>query len=263
MWSWVALGGPPPSLSLKPVPRPLTVLLHGQPGSGLDWQLVVPLIATLPLDATDRPGYDGSPAGGFAAGAAHLLQRTAERKLVLVGYSWGAGVALAAALMRPERIQSLVLLAPVGSPLAVSRADRVLAAEVPARVFVAVMRRAGARFPVIAARAVGSRLDARARRAVSAEVALRDPVATWRAWQVEQRALVRETPGLAARLAELRCPTLVLGGTRDPSVTPAAAADLARRIPGARFREIPTGHLMPVEAPEQVAAAILEMQPAE
>ena len=46
----------------------------------------------------DRPGYDGTPAGGFAWNAAALasqLDLTDVARVVIVGHSWGGGGAAA------------------------------------------------------------------------------------------------------------------------------------------------------------------------
>ena len=61
------------TLSSCDVSRHEVVLLHGQPGSASDWQLVADrLPGTLDVVALDRPGYGTSqqPAGGFGYGAA-------------------------------------------------------------------------------------------------------------------------------------------------------------------------------------------------
>ena len=51
-------------------------------------------------------------------------------------------------------------------------------------------------------------------------------------------------------LARLACPVLVIGGSLD-RVRPAAVAEgVAKTIPGARFREIRTGHYMAVQTPD-------------
>jgi pimeloyl-ACP methyl ester carboxylesterase len=96
------------------------VLLHGQPGSPADWQLVTArLPAQLHAIAADRPGYGSSrfPAGGFAANARAVLDDLESRgitRAVLVGHSYGGGVALAAAAMAPRRVEAVILLASVG-----------------------------------------------------------------------------------------------------------------------------------------------------
>src|ERR1700758_4037099 len=109
------------------------VLLHGQPGSPADWQQVIArLPAQLHAVAADRPGYGSSrlPAGGFAANARAVLDDLDARgieRAVLVGHSYGGGVALAAAALAPHRVEAVVLLASVG-PGCVNRWDRLLAA---------------------------------------------------------------------------------------------------------------------------------------
>ena len=109
------------------------VLLHGQPGSAADWlQLAGRLPAQLHAVAADRPGYGSSqlPAGGFAANAQAVLDDLDSRgikRAVLVGHSYGGGVALSAASLAPHRVEAVVLLASVG-PGCVNRWDRLLAA---------------------------------------------------------------------------------------------------------------------------------------
>jgi pimeloyl-ACP methyl ester carboxylesterase len=115
------------------------VLLHGQPGSGADWRQVADrLPAGLRVVALDRPGYGASRqgAGGFGYNAravvAELDARGIERA-VLVGHSYGGGVALAVAQLAPERAEALVLLASVG-PGCLTGWDRLLAAPVAGEV---------------------------------------------------------------------------------------------------------------------------------
>ena len=109
------------------------VLLHGQPGSPADWQQVAGrLPAQLHAIAADRPGYGTSqlPAGGFAANASAVLDDLDSRgitRAVLVGHSYGGGVALAAASLAPGRVEAVVLLASVG-PGCLTVWDRLLAA---------------------------------------------------------------------------------------------------------------------------------------
>ena len=108
------------------------VLLHGQPGSAADWQQVVSRLPDgVGVVAQDRPGYGASPrsAGGFTAGARAVLADLDARgidRAVLVGHSYGGGVALATAQLAPERVEALILLAGVG-PGCLTWADRVLA----------------------------------------------------------------------------------------------------------------------------------------
>src|ERR1700674_4915971 len=101
---------------------PVAVLLHGQPGDRHDWDdVVASLNGRLRALVPDRPGYGatGGPAGGFADNAAavlHLLDARGVASAVVVGHSWGGGVALDLAIRQPDRVGALVLVASVGGP---------------------------------------------------------------------------------------------------------------------------------------------------
>ena len=109
------------------------VLLHGQPGSPADWhQVAERLPARLHAVAPDRPGYGSSqlPPGGFAANARAVIDDLDARgidRAVLVGHSFGGGVAMSAASLAPERVEAVVLLASVG-PGCANAWDKILAA---------------------------------------------------------------------------------------------------------------------------------------
>src|SRR6266704_3763184 len=109
------------------------VLLHGQPGSAADWhQVAGRLPAQFHAVAADRPGYGSSqlPAGGFAANARAVIDDLDVRgvkRAVLVGHSYGGGVALSAASLAPDRVAAVILLASVG-PGCANIWDKVLAA---------------------------------------------------------------------------------------------------------------------------------------
>ena len=114
---------------------PHVLLLHGQPGAGSDWDAVVrALPAHLRSLALDRPGYRGSPhpPGTLSDNARWLLaelDRAGLEETILVGHSYGGGVALTAAALAPDRIRGLVLVASVG-PGCLDGWDTLLAAPV-------------------------------------------------------------------------------------------------------------------------------------
>jgi pimeloyl-ACP methyl ester carboxylesterase len=115
------------------------VLLHGQPGSGADWRQVADrLPSRLQVVALDRPGYGASrrSAGSFGYNARAVvaeLDAQGIERAVLVGHSYGGGVALAVAQLAPERAEALVLLASIG-PGCLTGWDRLLAAPVAGEV---------------------------------------------------------------------------------------------------------------------------------
>ena len=61
------------------------------------------------------------------------------------------------------------------------------------------------------------------------------------------------TTGLAA----IRCPTLVLAGAHDKLRPPATARDVANHVPNAQFEIIDSGHVMPAQAPAEMAEVMM------
>ena len=243
------------------------VLLHGQPGSPADWQEVTRrLPAPLRAVAIDRPGYGASPLppAGFAANARAVLGELDSRgiqRAVLVGHSYGGGVALAAASLAPHRVEAVVLLASVG-PGCVNVWDKLLAA-----------RGAGELCALAAWRLTP--WIARARLAwstwrhgrppapdehVNWQVwahAGRDHGRGWRTFLTEQRALIRELNVLTAVLPSVRAPVLVLTDPDDSLVPLDTARRLAQALPDARLQLVgDAGHHLPRRAAAVVADAI-------
>jgi pimeloyl-ACP methyl ester carboxylesterase len=178
-----------------------------------------------------------------------------------VGHSWGGGVALATTLRARRRVAGLALVASIGPRSSVDPLDRLLVAPVvgPALTlagFLAVRRLLP--LPVVRRRLVRE-LGTLPRASVDElvrQVRRRD----WRSFVVEQRALVREIDGLAARLPEVDAPAVVLAGALDFVLRPGVGRTLAATLPRAEFRLVgDAGHVMPVEAPDAVAAAIVEL----
>ena len=108
--------------------RPKCLLLHGNPGSLLDWEQVVPRLAkAADMAVVDLPGFGKSPRGGPGAGFLSLAQlaqyaisvATAlgwHEPIFLVGHSHGAAVAQVAAARYPERVAGLALVGSLGAP---------------------------------------------------------------------------------------------------------------------------------------------------
>jgi pimeloyl-ACP methyl ester carboxylesterase len=243
------------------------VMLHGQPGSGSDWREVT---ARLPADVeavvVDRPGYGANPGtpGGFGHNAAALVSELDSRgidRAVLVGHSWGAGVALATAKLAPERVEALVLVASIG-PGCVSFWDRVLAAPIIgpvcsvvawsltpwiARVRLSRIERLRDR-PLGPDEHVNWRLWSRVRH---------DHGAVWRSFLVEQRALLTELDELVDGLPSLDLPVLLLHDPADSLVPYRCAEQLAELLPSATLVQLTGGHQLPQRVPGLVAGALV------
>jgi pimeloyl-ACP methyl ester carboxylesterase len=213
------------------------LLLHGQPGSAADWrQVQARLPASIDAVAFDRPGYGSSPrpAAGFAGNASAAVAELDSRGIsqaVLVGHSYGGGVALWTASLAPHRVEALVLLAGVG-PGCLNALDRLLAAP-------------GAG-PACALAAFGLAPWFRS-----------DRHSLWRTFLAEQRALVREADELASLLPGIKVPVLLLADPRDRLVPIGTARRLEQSLPDASLRLIRgPGHDLPRRAPGRVANAI-------
>ena len=67
----------------------------------------------------------------------------------------------------------------------------------------------------------------------------------------------RYTDEVQSRLAEIRCPTLVLWGEEDRWLPIEQGRRLSSLIPSAKFKSVPgSGHLMPIDAPEAVISGV-------
>jgi 3-oxoadipate enol-lactonase len=236
---------------------PPLVLLHGLGSSSADWRLQVPAFsARYRVLTVDLPGHGRSEASGrpsveaMAAALAALLRRLGEPPAHALGLSLGGCVALALAAGDPERVRSLVLvnafarLRPAG--------PRGLL-----RLLVRMALLAAAPMPVVAAhvaRGLFPRPEQRAlyERAVASLSAMP---------RRRYLAAVRAAAAFDGRrlLGSVRCPTLVVVGERDGTVSRAAAEHLARGIAGARLVVIAdSGHATPADQPEAFNRAVLD-----
>jgi pimeloyl-ACP methyl ester carboxylesterase/uncharacterized membrane protein YbhN (UPF0104 family) len=243
------------------------VLLHGQPGSAADWlQVAGRLPAQLHAVAADRPGYGSSRlrAGGFAVNAQAVLDDLDSRgveRAVLVGHSYGGGVALSVASLAPHRVEAVVLLASVG-PGCVNRWDRLLAAPLVGPLCALVAWRltpwiARARLAQIAwQRGRPPRQDEHVNWQVWGRAG-RQHSPLWRTFLTEQRALLRELGELERAIPSVQGPVLLLADPQDALVPVDTGRRLARALPDARLQLVPgAGHHLPRRAPDAVADAI-------
>jgi 3-oxoadipate enol-lactonase len=231
-------------------------LLHEIGGTLRSWSAVVPDLAKrFQVLAYDQRGCGGSDriVGDFSLDTHIADLRTLVAALGLRGRLHLAGVAIGAALAVryvasfPRDIGSLVLACPA---LNVSEERKIYLAE---------------RAALVAGEGMAATVEQTLGLSYPPE-AMRDP-AVYGAYR--DRFLANDPKSYAAintaftrfdvmpDLAAIRVPTLVLAGTHDRLRPPAQVRQVAERIAGARYSEIDAGHLMPVQAPEAMAAAML------
>jgi 3-oxoadipate enol-lactonase len=73
------------------------------------------------------------------------------------------------------------------------------------------------------------------------------------------RALARTN--MLHLLPQIRCPAMVVAGRHDTVRPHAGTAELAKKIPGARFELIEAGHFMPTQGPEPLVALLEDFLP--
>ncbi|MGC8463016.1 MAG: alpha/beta fold hydrolase [Acidimicrobiales bacterium] len=250
------------------------VLVHGQPGSARTWE---PVVQRLPSDlwvlVPDRPGYGRTlrAAGGLEENAAVLageLERRRASPAVVVGHSYGGGIALLLAARRPELVAGLVLVGSIGGRGSVNTLDHLLAVPGAGEALAAAGLVATPALATLRKLAVGL---TGGRRMLAARLASTLPdgdlvvpggevARTARSFAVEQRALVVEAARLEGATTQVSAPTTVVSGTWDTVVPPSAQAALARAVDGARLVRLEgVGHFVARDAPDLLAAIVEEV----
>ena len=169
----------------------------------------------------------------------------------VIGHSFGAMVAAELAAHYPKRVSKLVLIAPIGlwkDEEPVADLFGVPVTEIGDLLWGDPNGPAAS-----ATRAAMENMD---RANVEAVADMMIPMMQGFAavakfmWPIPDR-------GLAKRLRRITADTLLIWGSNDRLVPPSYADDFARLIPSARVEVIEgAGHMAPLEAPEQVMAAI-------
>lgn len=247
---------PPPTAVLAhrvdgPEAAPPLVLLHAIATSAELWAPQVAAWSTqFRLVRIDLPGHGASaaPAGpqdeGLQACAVQVrrvLDQLGIERAGIVGLSLGGMVAQAFALAFPERTAALVL------------------AHTVARTPPAVRELWSRRLAQFDDEGLDAQVGPTLERWFTRDFAERSPLTLeWVARQIRgtmpagYAAAIRAIQDLdhTDRLGEIRVPTLVVAGREDTAVPPAAGAELAAAIPGARFLVLEdAAHLGNVQQP--------------
>lgn len=241
---------------------PLVVLLHEGVSDRRGWRQVAGRLAPqVTVVAYDRRGHGESPAGSTSFTHVDdllaVLDREQAARAWLAGASAGGGVALDAALLAPDRVAGLVLIgtAVSGAPEPeldpnTQRFDELLDAAIAARDLAEVNRletwlwldgpssaegRVGG-----AARALALDMNAIVLRNGAREGEGGSGVDAW------------------SRLDEVKIPVTVACGGLDARFLDGRSRELARRLPIARYRDLPgMAHQPYLEDPGRVADLIL------
>ncbi|QRY48796.1 alpha/beta hydrolase [Mycolicibacterium boenickei] len=260
-------------------PTSTVVLLHGGgvDNALLSWGGIGPRLADAGyrVIAPDHPGYGQSPPARQPVTQDRLVAYVAEfvdemelDRYVIGGLSLGGGMTIGHVLDRPDRVAGAMLLGSYGimprlsdGPLSGVR-QLVTWAMLRTGLLGAVTRWAGTN------RAAMTRsMHALIRDPRQLTDALMDEIMTAAAqpggfdafeqWQHDQVGWNLLRTDYTPRLIEVRCPTLVIHGDRDPGVPAARARAAAERIPDARLHIVGgAGHWVQRDQPDVVLDAI-------
>jgi pimeloyl-ACP methyl ester carboxylesterase len=253
--------------------RPV-LLLHGFPETSLSWASVTPLLtkAGLRTYAPDQLGYSpgARPDEVAAYSTPSLAQVTADLMTALdvpradvVGHDWGANVAWALAGWHPDRVRSLTAVS-VPHPAAYTVAYRTDPEQKERSAYIRLFWQPGKAEEVLLAD--GAR---RLRRMLSGG----EGESGIPAEAIEQYVSVLSAPGALTaalnwyramssgdRVDPVQVPTTYVWSDGDAAIGRTAAEACANYVAGEyRFVELPgVTHWIPEQAPDQLAAAILD-----
>ncbi len=234
------------------------VLIHPV---GLDltyWDAQIDALRTThDVVAFDLRGHGRSPGTAadvsferFSADLVGLLDQLGVDAAHVVGVSVGGMIAQTLALSHPRRVRSLSLLATAATFPEAGRAT--------VRSRAGTIRDGGMRAVVTPFLERWFTPETIARRPhlmdrITKTYLADDPAVQARMWE-----MIADLQTLD-RLGEVRCPTLVVVGDRDPSTPPPCSAAIAAAIPQARHVVVPNAsHLIHLECPDVTNALVLE-----
>jgi 3-oxoadipate enol-lactonase len=229
------------------------VLLHEGVVDSRIWDPVVPLLADRHrVVRYDQRGFGRSPLPegpySLVGDLMSVLDAAAIDRAALVGCSRGGGIALTAAVERPERVSALVL---AGSGLPGHRLQVGWSPEQIARWEAA---EAAEDFEAMA------ELDMEAWAPMGADPELRAMFVENAVGSNGEHSTTDEP--VAERVDGISSPTLVITASRDVPAINDVGALLARKIPGARLAVIEEAdHMIPWRTPEELSHLILDFLP--
>lgn len=200
-------------------------------------------------------GTEGCTIERIAADLRDVLAAVDVRDAVLVGHSMGGMTVQAFAAHHPEaarrHVRSIVLVATAAAGLGVRGSVSLAAAAVASPVVERLMTSRRGHWFV---RGTVGRQVRHAHLAATRDLFVATTADVRRDFLTAMLAM-----DLRPRLSSIEAPATVVIGTRDRLTPPRLGRDLAETLPSARLVELPDrGHMLPFEAPDELADLIAE-----
>lgn len=225
---------------------PTLLLIHGTGSNAASWHYQLRgLRAVARPVAVDLPGHGlsariGAPSvPAYAAAVAETMARLSPGRFFVAGHSLGGAVALELALRHPERVRGLILIS--------TGAHFPALAATPSLFLLPVAVAPGKFRNLFLGEGVSAEALALARAAVAGcpPDIIQADISAAKAFDAR------------AALPRLRCPALILCGTEDHITPPRYAAWLKEGLPDSRIVLVRgAGHMLPLERPDEVNAAL-------
>jgi pimeloyl-ACP methyl ester carboxylesterase len=225
--------------------RTPVLMIHGAGGSHLDWPAELRRMPEANAITPDLPGHGRSKGEGrdtisaYAADMVILLDALKLERVIVLGYSMGAAVALMMALHHKARVAGIILIGG-GAQMKVNPAilgGLKIGFEITVRMMLDWQWAEG----------TGEQI----KRLVLRRMLESDPDMMLNDYKAVDGFDVRD------RLAQIHTPTLIIGGTADRMVSFEQSELLHRHIAGSKLVSIEGGgHLMVLEQAQTVADAV-------
>lgn len=223
------------------------VLLPGLASNAVMWQHQ---LAALPHDWNPHVTDVHSRFGTIGDMAQALLQEYAG-ELILCGASMGGILAMEVANRAPSRIKALALLGTNARP---ETPDMAKLREAAIEFF-----KQGRVKEVLTVNLPMAFHPSRAKDEALTQTYLDFVLEAGADQLIRQNRAIMSRPDARLHLPQVTCPTLVMCGDSDQLTPPECSREIAALIPGAELVMIPhCGHMLTMERPEEVSAALLE-----
>ncbi|MDD5313581.1 MAG: alpha/beta hydrolase [Dehalococcoidia bacterium] len=242
------------------------VLVHGFMGTAFDWRSNIRELAShFAVKAFDLPGfgYSDKPSEfkytseGYADFLESFLDSLGIKKAVLVGNSMGGEIILQACLKYPDRVSALILIDSGGYPGSVRfLLFRLLKVPLLGPLIMSLVT------PIAVKYVLGRILIDKSQITDDLVEYYFDVYKTPDARKIPPgvlRNMMKDEPGIRARLKEINCPACIIWGSRDQVIPPHYARLFNQEIAKSKLVIIDeAGHLPQIDNPDAVNKAIID-----